>query len=168
MNLSGIYKIQNKVNGKLYIGSAVNLPKRFYHHQNRLLAGRHANKHLQKAWDKYGQTAFRFVVVEKVERTYDLIRREQYWINKFQSYTKGYNLCPTAGSSLGIKRSLEHRRKTGIASLGRKHTTKTKQIIRDAALGRRHSLESKKKISDSKLGDKNPAKRLDVKAKIKH
>lgn len=57
MSKSGIYRIVNLANDKFYIGSAVNLERRWYMHRNRLNAGKHRNAHLQAAWSKYGEAA---------------------------------------------------------------------------------------------------------------
>ena len=43
---SGIYIIRNTVNGKIYIGSAVNLEKRLYEHFWALRKNKHINKYL--------------------------------------------------------------------------------------------------------------------------
>lgn len=49
MKVAGIYQIRNIVNGKVYIGSAVNIERRWGMHKNRLKAGQHRNIHLQRA-----------------------------------------------------------------------------------------------------------------------
>ena len=55
-----IYKITNLVNGKFYIGSAVNLRLRMNGHRTRLNVGTHKNRHLQAAWKLYGRDSFKF------------------------------------------------------------------------------------------------------------
>jgi len=64
---SGIYKIINVVNNKFYIGSSVDLRKRKSKHFSELRHNKHNNKHLQRAWDKYGEASFVFVVVEELD-----------------------------------------------------------------------------------------------------
>jgi group I intron endonuclease len=61
---SGIYKISNKVNGKIYIGSAKEFKRRFSQHHCSLKKGTHHNKHLQAAWNQHGESAFVFEVIE--------------------------------------------------------------------------------------------------------
>ena len=51
----GIYKIENKVNGKVYIGQSVNIKKRWKQHKYELNSNNHVNKHLQASWNKYKQ-----------------------------------------------------------------------------------------------------------------
>ena len=51
---SGIYQIRNLVNGKIYVGSSVNLETRKTPHYWELENNRHNNQHLQRAYNKYG------------------------------------------------------------------------------------------------------------------
>ena len=58
--ICGIYKIENRVNHKIYIGQSVDIYTRWYNHKHSLRNGIHYNKHLQKSWDKYGEENFEF------------------------------------------------------------------------------------------------------------
>lgn len=112
---SGIYQILNLVNGKRYIGSAVRFRTRWAAHRHQLRNGFHHSRHLQSAWNKYGEDSFEFSVIELCEKS-DLIAREQFHLDQgFQ-----YNQSPTAGSPLGVKWSLAarlsaSRRRAGVA-----------------------------------------------------
>lgn len=110
--ISGIYKILNIVNGKLYIGSGANLRRRKREHFCRLKSNTHINKFLQNSWNKYGGDSFVFEIIE-LTNTDDLIKREQYWIDHYISYDKkkGYNIRTKADSNLGIKLSEETKKK---------------------------------------------------------
>ena len=77
---SGIYQIRNLVNGKIYVGSSINLHVRKLSHFNSLKRNDHANQHLQKAYNKYGLDKFVFEVLEYVEKDM-LLEREQYYQN---------------------------------------------------------------------------------------
>lgn len=133
---SGIYCIKNKINNNQYVGSAVNLKRRFYAHINGLKNDSHYNKRLQNAWNKYGNENFEFIVLEYVEKE-KLIEREQYYLNLLKINNNGYNLYFTAGSSLGTKQSQE---------------TIIKRIMKIKGLKR--SDEQKKNISLSLKGKK--------------
>jgi predicted GIY-YIG superfamily endonuclease len=50
--ISGVYEIKNTLNNKRYIGSSVNIQKRWYAHKRMLNLNTHPNKHLQAAWNK--------------------------------------------------------------------------------------------------------------------
>lgn len=97
---SGIYRIENAENGKVYIGSAVNLDKRLKHHRSRLRNRAHKNAHLQSAWNKYGARAFTFSVLLVCSRK-NLMFYEQRCIDGFSAVANGYNIDPVAGSTIG-------------------------------------------------------------------
>lgn len=92
----GIYKIVNLNNSKLYIGKSNNLDKRKYEHLNNLRRGIHCNSHLQYAFNKYGESNFKFVIIESYDSCSDdfLSRRENYWINYYGGVNSSnlYNL----------------------------------------------------------------------------
>lgn len=77
---SGIYKIRNLQNNKIYIGSSNNIKRRWQKHKALLRYGKHPNSHLQSSWNKYGESLFEFSIVELcgVE---NLLNREQYYID---------------------------------------------------------------------------------------
>lgn len=65
MKQSGIYRIDGP-NDKVYIGSAINIQQRWAKHKWHLRKHHHSNPKLQAAYDKYGEDAFRFSIVEVV------------------------------------------------------------------------------------------------------
>lgn len=86
----GIYKIENKVNGKVYVGQSVNIELRWGNHKSELKHNNHNNKYLQRAWNKYGSENFEFTVLEECELR-ELNSKEIFWIEYFDSYNSGYN-----------------------------------------------------------------------------
>lgn len=103
----GIYRIRNKRDGKIYIGSTIDFQKRWALHRRRLNKGNHHAHHLQSAWNKYGASSFAFEIVEYCKDE-DLLEREQYYLDTFNPE---YNTSPTAGNRLGIKERQETREK---------------------------------------------------------
>ncbi|MFL5800322.1 MAG: GIY-YIG nuclease family protein [Roseiflexaceae bacterium] len=99
---SGVYQIRCIPTGKIYVGSAVNLWKRWDQHRRRLRSGKHSNRYLQSAWNKYSQENFEFSVLEFVDVA-DLLHAEQEWIDATGCIDKelGFNIVPTAKSSGG-------------------------------------------------------------------
>ena len=97
---AGVYKITCTANGKVYIGSTVDLCNRWREHRNKLRAGQGISKHFQNAWNKYGESAFTFEVVELVMFVEELRDREQYWLDRYQAYNsrKGFNKGRIAAS----------------------------------------------------------------------
>jgi len=89
----GIYKITNLKNNKAYIGQSTDIKSRWNNHKIELRNNDHRNSHLQNSFNKYGEDAFEFRILE---RTFEenLDNAEEYWINYFDSTDpeKGYNL----------------------------------------------------------------------------
>jgi group I intron endonuclease len=131
----GIYKIQNRVSGKFYLGSAVNFYKRFYLHENRLRHGVHRNLHLQRAWDKHGPETFEFVVLERVPCRDELIDAEQRWLDAQRATEHGYNICKIAHSRLGVKARPETRARQSVSATGVRHTDEAKRRMSRSKTG---------------------------------
>lgn len=165
--ISAIYQIRNVINGRIYVGSAINLRKRLIAHRSLLDRGKHHSKVLQRSWHKHGANAFSFEVIEYVTPA-RLIEREQYWIDFVDATNPktGFNIAPKAGSSLGRKhppevcakmraksskgkkkppRSLEHSAAISVAKKG------------IAVLALRGPRGPNPKISAAKKGVPNPA-----------
>jgi len=109
----GIYKIENIINKKLYVGSSVNIYSRWCVHLDLLRKNKHENQYLQNAFNKYGENNFIFNIIEIVNDKNDLLNKEQYWIDKLKvcDRTIGYNLNPIAGNSLGRNTSEQTKEK---------------------------------------------------------
>lgn len=88
---AGIYVIRNLVNGKEYVGKAVLLRKRKQEHWRLLRKGCHPNPLLQNAWKKYGESAFRFELIETVTDLSILAEREHYQADLRKP---AYNISP--------------------------------------------------------------------------
>ena len=145
-----IYAIVNTITGNQYIGSSKNSYVRKKAHFNLLRRGAHHSIVLQRAFDKYGEDKFKFVVVEKVDENTDLIEREQWWLdNANSSYNASKQALP------GKERIIteETRAKMRAAKLGVKHPewrNKEKSIYqlgRDT--GQKRSEEAKKAMSEA-------------------
>ena len=108
-NISGIYIIKNTINDKVYIGSAVCIKQRFIGHKNQFKKQVH-NDRFQNFVNKYGINTLIFEVIEYVNDKEKLIKREQYWIDYYESWKskKGFNICKTAGSTIGVKMPKSH------------------------------------------------------------
>jgi len=115
VNKPSIYKITNTFNSFLYIGSSLRTLKRWNNHLYALRHEKHDSLLLQYAFNKYGEDAFQFEVIEYIENPTkeNVIAREQYWLDFYQSYErdKGYNTCRIADSPIGIKRTEENKQK---------------------------------------------------------
>jgi predicted GIY-YIG superfamily endonuclease len=90
----GIYAIRNKVNNKVYIGSSVDIFRRFRKHKTELNTGKHSNIHLKRAFEIFGKDVFEFIFLEECEKEV-LIQKEIEYIQKYNSLNEecGYNMC---------------------------------------------------------------------------
>lgn len=100
---SGIYKITNIINNKIYIGSAVFIYSRKHVHFHHLKNNTHHNQHLQNSYNKYGSENFKFEKILECPKEY-LIELEQWYIDNLKPE---YNICKIAGNCLGNKMSEE-------------------------------------------------------------
>lgn len=118
--VSGVYAILNLLNGTVYVGSALDVRYRWHKHKRTLRLNIHANLYLQNAWNKYGEEAFEFILLECVSKN-KLIQREQFYINKYQSFNKnsGYNIRQIAQSNFGLKATNETKNRMRKAGLRR-------------------------------------------------
>ena len=90
-----IYKIVNLVNDKFYVGSTNDSKVRFRQHRKLLRQNRHHCKHLQAAWNKYGEPKFDFVIIEHLDAEHLLEGTEDVWlqahVGKEHCYNSGYS-----------------------------------------------------------------------------
>jgi group I intron endonuclease len=150
--VSGIYCIKNIINNKMYIGSSVNMAKRFRYHIWRLKNNKHHSFLLQNAWNKYGQNSFVFEVLQETEVDL-LIAEEQKWLDEKKTYQpeNGYNISNIAGSPLNLFTE-ETRKKISLANKGKIVTEETRKKMSQSRSGKPFSDEHKKAISDGKKG----------------
>ncbi len=98
---AGIYSICHSLSGRMYVGSSKDIRGRIYMHLGALGAKKHHSR-LQNAWNKYGQGAFTIAVLERT-LVENLVEREQFWIEHYDSYEKGFNARPKAESMRGVE-----------------------------------------------------------------
>jgi len=115
-NLSGVYRIRNTLNDKVYIGSTNNFMARFRGHKTSFKRNISENKYLQELYNKYGISCFKFEILEycRVEKLKEV---EQKYINQTLEL---YNICKNSRSPSGVKRSDEYKIKMS--------KTKSKQV----------------------------------------
>lgn len=90
---SGIYKIRNIVNDKIYVGSAKDFHVRWDRHLKSLRKNKHHNIRLQRSFNIHGEKSFIFEIIENVEYNKDIQIREQYYIDTLNSKVNGYNIA---------------------------------------------------------------------------
>lgn len=162
---TGIYEIRNVKNGRRYIGSAVNVSKRWREHLRQLEEGKHHSRFMQRCWAKNGGENFIFRVILAC-RQEDLIMYEQRAIDVINPQ---YNSNPMAASMLGHKHSPESRNKMSASRAkdfspmtGKRHTEETCRKISEAKRGKKQSPDAVRRRADSirKLKGKHSAKKF--------
>jgi len=134
-----VYKITNTENGNQYVGSTLNgFDWRKRKHLRELKNGKHHNRHLLNAFNKYGEQCFLFEILEVVEFPNLLVELEQKWINQLNPI---YNVMKAdIKSHIGVKRSIETRKRISNALTGKIMLDETKQKLRQLNLGKKQSL----------------------------
>jgi len=146
---SAIYAIVNHVTRDMYVGSSVDVNRRWATHRRFLRKSLHHCKHLQNAYFKYGESKFDWEIIQFVECKKDLIPREQFWIDFFKPT---YNKRTIANSCLGLTRTDEAKEKMRQAQLGRKQSAETIAKRSAALQGKPRPLAVRAKISASHVG----------------
>lgn len=177
--MQGIYKIQNKVNGKYYLGSSSDVGRRWGAHKNALRKGC-SSPHLQNAWNKYGEANFVCEPVEEVIGTKAMrFAREQVYLDDGFSSGILYNISVKAG---GGNQGDEVNQKISITQKryfethenpmkGRHHKLESCLLISSRMIeyyrthenpmgGRTHSQKAREAISQANRGRKHTAEEL--------
>jgi group I intron endonuclease len=172
--LIGIYKITNTVNGKVYIGQSVNIPKRIKQHLSN--TGRQHNYYFANALKKYGADNFKTDVIalvpdfESKHKLLNVLEKQFIEIYNSANHVYGYNIKYGGdGGGSGHHMSLEARKKMSIAQKNRPPLSEEgRRNLSIALQGKAKSEAHKTKLSILKKGIK-PAHLFapEVQAKIK-
>lgn len=151
VNKLGIYRWVNNISGKSYIGSSINLSKRFrqYFNYNFITIPSKKNSIIYSSLLKYGYSNFSLEILEFCNSDNIIIEREQFYIN---SLKPEYNILKIAGSSLGHKASEETKKKISLARIGKRHNEETIALFK----ARVHTDEVKLAISKAVTGINSP------------
>ena len=160
----GIYMIKNMVNSKIYIGQSVDIEKRWREHRSGLRGNDHDNKHLQNAWNKYGESNFEFTVICECDES-QLNTKEIDYIAKLKTYDPKVGYNKTYGGE-GGRHTEETRRKLSEAHKGKTLSEEHKRKMREnhadfkgenaPMYGKHHSKETRKRLSDINRGKTIP------------
>lgn len=153
-----VYKITNKINGKIYIGQTVrSLEKRWSCHcsaSSKCLA-------ISRAIQKYGKDNFSIEVIDTATSKNELNEKEKYWIAYYDSVNCGYN-CTYGGD--GVVATDEVKRKISLANTGRKLSKesrrklsiKKRDLYKDKnnhpRYGKKLNEEQRKRLSEAHIG----------------
>lgn len=148
---SGIYRIRNILNGKVYIGSSRNLEFRMKTHFIELRGGYHANIKLQRAFDIDGGSMV-FEIIELVSID-DLLVVEQSYLDRLD-FRSNYNIAVVAGSPMKDRKHTDWSKLSmSINTSGSKNPM---YGIPSPMTGHRHTNAVKQQISKHHTGSGNP------------
>lgn len=142
---TGIYCITNCLNGKKYVGQAIDISRRWKSHKSRSVKGISA---IHLALHHVGISNFSFEILEECGREV-LNDRECFWIEHLDTIApKGYNLnsggkCPTVVSE-------ETRKRQSLAKLGKPQPITVKEKRKLSMLKHLSDPEYHKKLSISR------------------
>jgi len=152
-----VYQISFEGYDKFYIGSAIDFQKRKMHHLSQLRKNNHRNKHLQRVYDKYGESNLYFTILEETENVDLLLKLEQKWIDTYDFFEL-INICPNAGNTYGRLHTTEAKNKISINHhdvSGENNPMFGKRGELAPRFGTKLSQETKDKISESNKGKKS-------------
>jgi len=155
--ISGIYCYENLINGKKYIGQAVDIDRRLYEHEYYLKKGKDKAIALQHAVSKYGRNNFHVYIVEECEVS-ELNDKEIRYISLYQTNNKGFGYNLSAGGRsgmVGYKHSEESRKRMSDSKKGWVMGEEQREFIRTLHTGKIVSSETRKKISEAIAGVKH-------------
>lgn len=162
----GIYKIINVVNNKFYVGSAVNFSRRKARHFSELRHNKHNNRWLQASWNKHGEQAFIFAIVEEVQDKALLLEVENRWLKEHVGKDYCYNIgvdatAPHLGMSgelsptWGMQHTEDAKARIGAASKVRVQSEEEKAKRRQSMKGHHVATSTRAKISATLSGEGN-------------
>lgn len=141
-NWSGVYLIQNIINGKCYVGSSYNIRKRLFWHSNMLENNNHPNKKLQNSYNKHSKINFIFIPLLNCPKEYNHILEQ--WVMDKSDYNCWYNIAKDClKPNRGLKLTQEQKDKISDCNKGKKWNDKQKQNLKNRLLDiKQQDLES--------------------------
>lgn len=127
MRIHYIYKITNKINGKIYIGQSVNPKARWQKHiSNSKKYHKNRTYYLQRSLGKYGKDNFLFEIIDQCNSFEESNSKEIYWIAYYDSTNPEIGMNLTKGGlshpiSDEIKKRLSNYNKGNVTVFGEMH-----------------------------------------------
>ncbi len=150
--MKGIYKFENKINGKVYIGQSINIEKRYGEHFNA-----HTNPNYKgydtkfyRALRKHGFVNFTFEILE--QDCESLNDREAYWVQYYNSYEAGYN------SNLGGEKVTENNEDHPNAKITNLQLLEIKQYLLETKISQ-YDIAEKYNLTQSEISQINQGKK---------
>jgi group I intron endonuclease len=173
--VAGVYAIRNLRDGKVYVGSSIDLAHRRQAHWKLLAGNKHHCIHLQRAWNRDGEAGFEWVVLAECTQG-ECRNLEQVYLDRMAGEPNCYNValdarCPSMTPEVkqkigrahkGRPRSTEYREKIASALRGKPAVCSPEGALRrveatkKAWTGKKHSPAARSKMSAAKKGKPKP------------
>lgn len=151
IKISGIYQIQSIIKPeRCYVGSAVNIGKRWNGHMSRLRRGIHHSIKLQNHYNKYGEDDLVLTILLGC-REENLIKTEQYFLDSYRPF---FNIYTIADRPTGIIPSEKTRQKMRDKRKGFKPSAESIEKARISNTGQKRSDEARKNMANAQKGKK--------------
>jgi len=156
-----IYKVENIINNKIYIGYTCNFHKRKLQHENETKKG--SSLHFHRALRKCGLNSFIWTIIDECKKE-DVKQKEIYWIEFYNSFKNGYNMTIGGDGALGHK--LKNKRSLSWQIKQSRSHIKNTNVIKSRLLSNNESIYTmEQRIIHSKvqLGELNSSSKLSKK-----
>ena len=129
--LGVVYKIENLVNGKVYIGQTTRYQRRKRDHLNFLTINNHINKNLQKDFNKYGEEQFNITIIKECKTLQERLYWEKYYIDLYGGIESKstYNMTDKDSSNQQVKLKISKSNKGKVRTQAYKNKNSKNKII---------------------------------------
>lgn len=147
-----IYKVTNKVNGKVYIGQTIRtLEQRKWQHLDAAKNG--CKTHFYNAIRKYGEENFVFEIIDEASSVSELNELERYYIAKFDTIKNGYNMVDGGNNNVMFLDDVKQKHLESMRSAETR--AKISKTLKQYRKEHPWTEEQKRKFAESKYGNKN-------------
>lgn len=150
--ITGIYKIESP-SGRIYIGQAVDITRRFKEYKN--INKSKLQIKLHRSFNKYGIENHIFEIIEKCDTSL-LNDKERYYQDYYNVLQEGLNCTLVKSTDNSGELSQETKDKIGLANKGNFHSEETRAKMGLKNLGKKASEETRRKMSEYMTGRKLP------------
>lgn len=145
-----VYMIRCLVTSKVYVGSTQDEVERMNNHFSLLNRREHHSIKLQRAYDKYGEKSFDFVICERELLEHEVRFAERNWIRLQDSFRNGYNMTDYTGQGTSLPEEQKRKMSKAALEVGRRflvrqgRSERAKKQHQEGRIGRKKALHKYK------------------------
>ena len=155
----GIYKITSKHTKEYYIGSSIDIEKRFKRHLSQLKYKKHSNLNLQKIYNIYGKDSLDLVIIELIQDVKNIKEIEQKYLDNLKPQLN-INLYASGGDMISNhpdKSNIRKKQIDGTRKAARTKNMKFKRSLNAKKLypngpmfGKKHNIKTLQKFREKR------------------